>query len=338
MLNLQLSLLEETRSPIEVLLNEPAPDPKSPIVVSYGGGRNSTALLILCWKLGIKPDLILFADTGAEKAETYQYIEMFSKWLVERGMPPITVVIRTPSKVSSRRKALVAAISNLQILIRLQILLPDSRNNKTIFVIQWLIHWFNVAGSQYTTLEEECLVNQALPSVAYGHKKCSIEWKVKPQNEFVENWVIENEFTRVPVRKFIGFHAAEVHRLIDRKTRQIRSLTDGIYRMEYPLMLHGLDNLACQVLIISVGLPIPPKSSCVFCPNAKLEEIRTMKPEDRAKAHLIEQVWQDGCQKQDSSIKGLGRRFSWRDVDSLSGLEEVAIGSVQESRQCHCID
>ena len=61
-------------------------------VVSYGVGTNSTAMLIGMIKYGIPADIILFADTGGERPETYEYLKMFSEWLKQRGMPEITVV------------------------------------------------------------------------------------------------------------------------------------------------------------------------------------------------------------------------------------------------------
>lgn len=61
-------------------------------IASYGGGVNSTALLIGALEKGIKIDLILFADTGGERQETYDYTAMFSQWLVDHGMPPIQTV------------------------------------------------------------------------------------------------------------------------------------------------------------------------------------------------------------------------------------------------------
>jgi len=64
------------------------------LVVSYGGGTDSTAELIEMQKRNIKPDLILFADTGGERPETYQYIQMFSNWLKEHDMPEITIVCK----------------------------------------------------------------------------------------------------------------------------------------------------------------------------------------------------------------------------------------------------
>ena len=62
------------------------------IVVGYGGGVNSTAMLIECYRRGVKVDLISFADTGGERPETYSYVIGFSMWLVSVGYPPITIV------------------------------------------------------------------------------------------------------------------------------------------------------------------------------------------------------------------------------------------------------
>lgn len=65
-----------------------------PLIVNFGGGVDSTAMLMQFERRGIVPDLIIFADTGAEKPETYAHVERFSAWLVERGFPAVTVVSR----------------------------------------------------------------------------------------------------------------------------------------------------------------------------------------------------------------------------------------------------
>ncbi len=62
------------------------------IVISYGGGVNSTALLIGLHSRGIPVDLILFADTGGEQPSTYAYLPIMDQWLLDHGMPQITVV------------------------------------------------------------------------------------------------------------------------------------------------------------------------------------------------------------------------------------------------------
>ena len=64
-------------------------------MVSYGGGANSTALLIGLHQHRIPVDLILFADTGAEHPHTYAYLEVMDRWLKDHGMPPIIRVYKT---------------------------------------------------------------------------------------------------------------------------------------------------------------------------------------------------------------------------------------------------
>lgn len=68
----------------------------APIIVNYGGGVDSTALLVHLVSVGLRPDLILFADTGDEKPETYAYLEFFDGWLQTKGFPGITRVAYTP--------------------------------------------------------------------------------------------------------------------------------------------------------------------------------------------------------------------------------------------------
>ena len=63
-------------------------------MVSYGGGANSTALLVGLHQHHIPVDLVLFADTGAEHPHTYAYLDIMDRWLKEHGMPPITRVYK----------------------------------------------------------------------------------------------------------------------------------------------------------------------------------------------------------------------------------------------------
>ena len=64
-------------------------------LVSFGGGTNSTAMIIGMHKQGIPIDLILFADTGGEQPHTYDFIRTFNGWLNGHGLPEITPVYYT---------------------------------------------------------------------------------------------------------------------------------------------------------------------------------------------------------------------------------------------------
>ena len=62
------------------------------IAVSYGGGTNSTAMLVGMKERGIVPDVITFADTGGEKPHTYSHIFHMQYFLQINEFPPITIV------------------------------------------------------------------------------------------------------------------------------------------------------------------------------------------------------------------------------------------------------
>ncbi len=63
------------------------------IALSYGGGLNSFALALAAHARGLRPDLILFADTGSERPETYAHIDtVLTPWLASVGWPALTVV------------------------------------------------------------------------------------------------------------------------------------------------------------------------------------------------------------------------------------------------------
>jgi 3'-phosphoadenosine 5'-phosphosulfate sulfotransferase (PAPS reductase)/FAD synthetase len=68
------------------------------LVVAYGLGVDSTAMLVEFAQRGIRPDLILFADTGGEKPETYTYLKTINPFLAKVGFPKVTVVRYQPKR------------------------------------------------------------------------------------------------------------------------------------------------------------------------------------------------------------------------------------------------
>lgn len=68
---------------------------RRPLVWSYGLGVDSTAGLMRMVLMGDVPDLILFANTGNEKQETYDYLAVINKWLKEHNAPLVTIVQNT---------------------------------------------------------------------------------------------------------------------------------------------------------------------------------------------------------------------------------------------------
>jgi hypothetical protein len=306
-------------------------DTNTPVIVSYGGGKNSTALLLLLWKLGIRPDLILFADTGGELPETYNYIEMFSAWLQDHGLPEITVTRRAITQFKDIRKPYIYSRSRFEYVLKLSIL-TSWFSTPLIPYILWI---WRITSLQFETLEQHALITQTLPSVAYGKKACSVQWKIEPQHKYVQKWLSDRGLTG-KVQKLIGIHAGEKSRVLGNPNK----LEDADYIYHYPLIQYKLDDLACVSLIAACGLPVPPKSSCFFCPNRKVKEVINLPPELRARGELIEAVAlrSPNWKGEYSITPGLGRTFAWSSIDGLTELERAGLDYRKQSRNCGCID
>jgi hypothetical protein len=102
------------------------------------------------------------------------------------------------------------------------------------------------------------------------------------------------------VVKLIGYDADE--------DRRATIAEDVQYVYRYPLIEWGWDRDACKAAIQRAGLPQPGKSACFFCPSSTAREILNLPKELQDAAVAME----DNADL--TSIKGLGRRFAWRDV------------------------
>lgn len=238
-------------------------------VVSFGGGINSTAMLVGMVEQRVKYDLALFADTGGEKPETYEHVETMNEWLVARGYPPIETVRYVPQRFKHEA---------------------------------------------YSTLEGNCLANETLPSIAFGYKSCSMKWKVDPQDARARTFAPAVEaFARGErVQKSIGYHADEQRRIAGGRR------DEHLYEYRYPLAEWGWRQIDCLAAIQRAGIPIPPKSACFFCPSstkAEIVQLRRKHPDLYDRAIEMENRARDGRHGL-STVRGLGRKFSWRDVDA----------------------
>jgi hypothetical protein len=203
-------------------------DRRVPLVVAYGMGVDSTAMLVGMRRRGIRPDLILFADTGGEKPETYDYLPVIQRWLRKVGFPPVQIVRYVP---------------------------------------KW------TKRGHYTTLEENCLVNETLPSLAFGRKACSLKWKRAPQDKFVRQWEPAQETWAQgkKVVKAIGYDAGPADMKRGHKLKD-----DEEYVYWYPLREWGITREKAEAVIRSAGLPVPVKSACFYCPASKPHEIAAL--------------------------------------------------------------
>lgn len=177
--------------------------------------------------------------------------------------------------------------------------------------------------SMYSSLEDNCLKKNMLPSIAYGFKSCSEKYKIQPQDKFFNNLPAAREvWSRgEKIIKCIGYDMDEERRA------KIKSTDKYDYR--YPLIEWQIERERCLEIIQEHGLPLPGKSSCFFCPSSRKVEILELR--DKYPVLMMRALAME-ANAETTTVKGLGRRFAWRDflagqVDD-SGAPEQACGCV----------
>lgn len=157
------------------------------------------------------------------------------------------------------------------------------------------------------SLYEECLINQTLPSRAFGGGSCADKWKVGPFRKFMSSWapaVAAKGWGFKPI-VVLGYDAGEDERAkIDEDDR---------FLYWHPLIEAGITRHMCREMVLAEGLPVPMKSACWHCPSSKRHEIlwlRRTHPELLAKALEMEANAAPNL----GSVKGLARNWSWKSL------------------------
>jgi hypothetical protein len=154
---------------------------------------------------------------------------------------------------------------------------------------------YRVGHEGYCTLEEDCLFQGALPSIAYGflNRKCSSKWKVVPQEKFTQGLPIVQEAWRqgLPVVRAVGFDSSpeDINRGL--KDTSIKNQNERFVNW-YPLQEWGWDLDRVKAEIAAEGLEVPVKSACFFCSASKEHEVEKLAiehPEYIPRISLIEE-------------------------------------------------
>jgi hypothetical protein len=100
-----------------------------------------------------------------------------------------------------------------------------------------------------------------------GSRNCTTDWKIG----VISKWLRKNGATKAnPTVTGLGISVDEM-----RRARKDSGIPHQI--LEYPLIDLGLSRRDCMTLITEAGLPVPPKSSCWFCPYKRKTEWQEMR-------------------------------------------------------------
>ena len=206
----------------------------SPVIVCYGGGVDSTAMLIALHRAGITPDLITFADVGAEKPETYAMVETMSQWCRSVGFPEVVTCTKL-TKPETAYNDLTGNCTDNETL-------PSLAFGKKSCSIKWK------QGPQ----------DQYLRGALSGPNK----------RDPHPIWLDCQRRGIKPV-KLIGYDAGPAD---IRRSAKLKE-SDAHFEYRYPLQQLGMAREECIALIVDAGLPVPIKSACFFCPASQKWEL-----------------------------------------------------------------
>lgn len=196
--------------------------------MSFGGGVQSTAMLVLAAQGKIDFPLAIFANVGedSENPATLEYVKAFSRPYAEQhGIEFVEA-----------RKTL--------------------RTGESDTIIQWL-----------NRTERSIGIPMRMANGAPGNRSCTEQFKI---NVIRKELKARGASKDAPAVVGLGISTDEF-------TRMRSDSGDAAFINEYPLIKLGISRADCMTIITDAGLPIPPKSSCFFCPFAKMSYWRKLR-------------------------------------------------------------
>lgn len=227
-------------------------------VVSYGGGTQSTAMILLGLegKLHARPDLAIYIDNKSDNSYTYDYIKIVSEYVKDKYGFEIVIV---PGD------NIIEDIINGKLF---------GNNGKKYIQYTPPFHSNNKDGTK-GILPRHCTSHYKIePYWRYVRKRFDIKRSGVTKNAVVESW--------------IGLSLDEIYRMSKSRLQWIIN--------RYPLIENGYRRQDSIDYVKSVGLPEPPRTSCIFCPYQNVEYFKMLKnyyPNEFKKVIEIEQSIQD---------------------------------------------
>lgn len=259
--------------------------------VSYGGGVQSTALMVLAAQGLIDFRVFLFANVGDDSEDplTIKYVEEHAKPYAARNGIDLHVIDRI----------------------------------KRDGTVETLYGRLMREGSRSLPIPVR------MSNGAPGTRSCTADFKIK----LVGRWLKANGASETDKATVgIGISLDEIERVNARRAMPYEIPT-------YPLLDHtpALRRIDCMRIIRSAGLPIPPKSSCWFCPlhrPSTWSEMRRDRPELFAKACHLEDTLnarRDALGKDHVYLTRFGRPLAMLPTaqDYLPGLDHVDLDDAE---------
>jgi hypothetical protein len=195
--------------------------------------------------------LILFADVGAEKQATYDYLAIMNRWLKSVGFPEITVVRYQPKDFKHWPPYHTI-----------------EENILTNCALASIAYGFHKCSAKWKITPQRTFLMQWQPALdcwaAGGKVRKAIGFDASPH---------------------------ELKRTKKCSTYAVQEEETELFKLWFPLQEWGWDLSECIRQIVKAGLTIPSKSSCYFCTAmkpAELDDLAQTEPEKIKRIVVLE--------------------------------------------------
>ncbi|MEL6558370.1 MAG: hypothetical protein AAFQ94_09310 [Bacteroidota bacterium] len=248
-------------------------------IQSNGMGQQSIAMYLLS-SLGHIPrfDHSIFVDPGSEKKETYQYLERLKEWEIKNNGVPLHIVYE-----KNLYDDLIAG--------------TNSTGNRFASIPAFTLDQNGEKG----ILRRQCTAEYKLDSF-YKYVRHEI-FKLKPKQWVPKETKIAIGITmeeKSRIRMPDNNRLINLYPFLNLETRNFAK-PNSVYlsNQEYDYC-YGWYRSDCNKFIKSLGLPIPPKSSCTFCPyqrNSEWQDLKLNHPDEFEKVALLDEAIRDSSKK-----------------------------------------
>jgi hypothetical protein len=297
-----------------------------PLALCFGAGVDSTAMIVALHDAGLRPSVITFADTGGERARTYEHLDRMQSVVRKWGWPPIELC---------RKRMLPTTPYND--------LYGNCWENETLPSIAFGMSSCSIKFKGHVQ-------DQHLMGVSRGPNKHA------PHPAWVEAQKRGVRFT-----KLIGFDCSKADL---RRASNAAARPACEFDFAYPLQLIAWTRDDCvRAITRALGKDfVPVKSACFFCSATKQWELFDMaayEPELLERAIALERraltgrhsrfsevdfgaSWDDLVRNADrfpssNTTVGLGRSFAWAQWALRNGVVDQDF-KVQRQRRHRFIE
>ncbi|MDB4610605.1 hypothetical protein OAG99_01770 [Akkermansiaceae bacterium] len=216
-------------------------------VLSLGAGVQSSTLALMAAQGEIlpAPDFALFADTGAEPLEVYQWLETLKNLINQSPHPFPVYTVKEGDLEEATTKVRISQ--------------GKGKKPKGESYLKRIIPMFGRQPDGSMT-------------AALG-RSCTADYKIKPIHKFIKKHCgIKRGQKEITVTEWIGISWDEIQRA---KISRVAYM-----QKRYPLLEQKITRSTCLHWIEKNRFPTPPRSACYFCPFHSDLEWRSLRDKD----------------------------------------------------------